>query len=88
MAFEPLSNRVLVIREEQSSTTASGIILPDSAKEKPLQGKVLAVGPEAKEDGISVDDTVVFENFSGTEITLEGQEYLILVSKEILGLIK
>jgi len=88
MAFVPLANRVLVEREEQTNTTASGIIIPDTAKEKPLQGKVVAVGPEAKEDGISEGDTVVFANFSGMEITIEGSEYLILLSKEVLGLIK
>jgi chaperonin GroES len=88
MAFVPLANRVLVEREEQSNTTASGIIIPDTAKEKPLQGKVIAVGPDAKEDGISEGDTVVFANFSGMEITIEGSEYLILLSKEVLGLIK
>ncbi|WP_309499185.1 co-chaperone GroES [Sulfurovum sp.] len=88
MAFEPLKNRVLVTREEQSNTTASGLYIPDSAKEKPLEGKVVAVGPTAKEDGISVGDTVVFASFSGMEITIEGKEYLILLSKEILGLIK
>jgi chaperonin GroES len=88
MAFIPLANRVLVEREEQSNTTASGIIIPDTAKKKPLQGKVIAVGPEAKEDGISEGDTVVFADFSGMEITIEGSEYLILLSKEILGLIK
>ena len=88
MAFIPLANRVLVEREEQSNTTASGIIIPDTAKEKPLQGKVVAVGPEAKEDGISEGDIVVFANFSGMEITIEGSEYLILLSKEVLGLIK
>jgi len=88
MAFEPLKDRVLVLREEQSNTTASGIIIPDTAKEKPLAGKVVAVGPEAKEDGISVGDTVVFAHFSGMEITIEGKEYLILLSKEVLGLIK
>jgi len=88
MAFIPLANRVLVKREEQSNTTASGIIIPDTAKEKPLQGKVIAVGPDAKEDGISEGDTVVFANFSGMEITIEGKEYLILLSKEVLGLIK
>jgi len=88
MAFEPLKDRVLVLREEQSNTTASGIIIPDTAKEKPLEGKVVAVGPEAKEDGISVGDTVVFAHFSGMEITIEGKEYLILLSKEVLGLIK
>ncbi len=88
MAFEPLKDRLLVIREEQSSTTASGLYIPDTAKEKPLEGKVTAVGPKAKEDGISVGDTVVFANFSGMEITIEGQDYLILLSKEVLGLIK
>ncbi len=88
MAFIPLANRVLVEREEQTNTTASGIIIPDTAKEKPLQGKVVAVGPEAKEDGISEGDTVVFADFSGMEITIEGSDYLILLSKEVLGLIK
>jgi chaperonin GroES len=88
MAFIPLANRVLVEREEQSNTTASGIIIPDTAKQKPLQGKVIAVGPDAKEDGISEGDTVVFADFSGMEITIEGSEYLILLSKEVLGLIK
>lgn len=88
MAFEPLKGRVLVTREEQSNTTASGLYIPDSAKEKPLEGKVVAVGPKAKEDGISVGDRVVFGKYSGAEITIENQEYLILESKEILGLIK
>ncbi len=88
MAFQPLANRVLVEREEKKNTTASGIIIPDTAKEKPLQGKVIAVGPDAKEEGINVGDTVVFANFSGMEITIEGSEYLILLSKEVLGLIK
>ena len=88
MAFEPLKDRLLVLREEQSNQTASGLYIPDTAKDKPLEGKVIAVGPDAKEDGINVDDTVVFANYSGTEIKLEGQEYLILESKDILGLIK
>jgi len=88
MAFIPLANRVLVEREEQTNTTASGIIIPDTAKKKPLQGKVIAVGPEAKEDGISEGDTVVFADFSGMEITIEEKEYLILLSKEVLGLIQ
>ena len=88
MAFEPLKDRVLVLREEQSNQTASGIYIPDTAKEKPLEGKVIAVGPKAKEDGININDIVVFANFSGMEITIENKEYLILLSKEILGLIK
>ena len=88
MAFAPLKDRVLVIPEEQSNTTASGLYIPDSAKEKPLQGKVVASGPVAIEEGINVDDTVVFASFSGMEITIEGSTYLILLSKEVLGLIK
>ncbi len=88
MAFEPLKDRLLILREEQSNQTASGLYIPDTAKEKPLEGKVIAVGPDAKEDGINVDDTVVFANYSGMEVTIEGTEYLILKSEEVLGLIK
>jgi len=88
MAFEPLKDRLLVLREEQSNQTASGLYIPDTAKEKPLEGKVTAVGPDAVKDGINVGDTVVFANFSGMEITIEGEDYLILLSKEVLGLIR
>ncbi len=87
MAFKPLANRVLVEREEEVTTTASGIIIPDNAKEKPLQGKVLAVGPDAIDEGISEGDTVVFGKYTGTEINLDGKELLILNSDEILGII-
>jgi len=88
MNFQPLANRVLVEREEEVTTTASGIIIPDNAKEKPLQGKALAVGPDAKEEGINENDTVVFGKYAGSEITLDGKEYLILTSDDILGLLK
>ena len=88
MNFQPLANRVLVEREEEVTTTASGIIIPDNAKEKPLQGKVLAVGPDAKDEGINEGDTVVFGKYAGSEITLENKEYLILNSDDILGLLK
>jgi len=88
MTFQPLANRVLLEREEEVTTTASGIIIPDSAKEKPLQGKVLAVGPDAEDEGISVGDTVVFAKYSGSEIILDDKELLILESNEILGLLK
>jgi len=88
MNFQPLANRVLVEREEEVTTTASGIIIPDNAKEKPLQGKVLAVGPDAKDEGISEGDTVVFAKYGGTEIILDDKEYLILGSDEILGILK
>ena len=88
MNFQPLANRVLVEREEEITTTASGIIIPDNAKEKPQQGKVVAVGPDAKEEGINNGDTVVFGKYGGNEISLDGVDYLILNSDDILGLIK
>lgn len=84
MGFQPLANRVLVQRKEEANTTASGIIIPDNAKEKPLSATVIAVGPEA--EGIKEGDTVVFGKYSGTEIAIDGQEYLILTSEDILGL--
>ena len=88
MNFQPLANRVLVEREEEVTTTASGIIIPDNAKEKPLQGKALAVGPDAIDEGINEGDTVVFGKYAGTEIVLDGKEYLILNSDDILGILK
>jgi chaperonin GroES len=88
MTFQPLANRVLVAREEEVTTTASGIIIPDTAKEKPLQGKVVATGPDAQDEGINDGDTVVFGKYGGTEITLNGTEYLILNSDDILGILK
>jgi len=88
MSFQPLGNRVLIKREEQTNTTASGIIIPDSAKEKPLEGEVIAVGEDAVESGINVGDTVVFPKYSGTEITIEEVEYLIMSSDDILGVMK
>ena len=88
MSFQPLGNRVLILREEQTNTTASGIIIPDSAKEKPLEGKVIAVGKDAIETGITEGDIVVFPKYGGTEITMDGVEYLIMSSKDILGVMK
>ena len=88
MSFQPLGNRVLIKREAQVNTTASGIIIPDSAKEKPLEGKVVAVGKEAIEAGLSEGDTVVFPKYGGTEITIAGIEYLIMSSDDILGVLK
>jgi len=86
--FTPLANRVLVQREEEVTTTASGIILPDTAAEKPLQGKVIATGVDAKEEGINDGDTVVFGKYGGTEIVLDGDDYIILSSDDILGILK
>ena len=86
MAFQPLGKRVLIERVEEAKTTASGIIIPDNAKEKPLNGKVIAVSKES--EGISVNDTVVFGKYSGSELTLDGKEYLIMDNKDILGILK
>jgi chaperonin GroES len=86
MNFKPLGQRVLVKRTEVENKTASGIYIPDNAKEKPLTGNVEAIGSEVKE--LDVNDTVVFGKYSGTEFALEGIEYLILEIKDILGVIK
>ena len=88
MSFIPLGNRVLIEREEQSNQTASGLYIPDSAKEKPLAGKVIAVGKEAIEAGVNEGDTVVFPKYGGTEITVDGKEYLIMNSDDIFGVLK
>ena len=85
MNFKPLGERVLVQRVEESNTTASGIIIPDNAKEKPLQAKVVAVSGEVKD--LQVGDLVVFDKYAGSELTLEGREYLVLETSDILGVI-
>jgi chaperonin GroES len=87
-SFLPLGQRVLVKRVEEATTTASGIIIPDNAKEKPLNAEVLAISNEVKEDGdIQVGDNVVFAKYSGTELSLDGKEHLILNVDDILGII-
>jgi chaperonin GroES len=89
MSFLPLGQRVLVKRVEEETTTASGIIIPDNAKEKPLNGTVIAISSEVKEDGeINEGDTVVFAKYSGSEITLDGIEYLVMNTDDILGILK
>jgi len=91
MSFQPLGNRVLILREEQTNTTASGIIIPDSAKEKPLQGEVKAISKELKEDDnceLNEGDTVVYAKYSGTEISVDGEDYLVLECSDVLGVLK
>jgi chaperonin GroES len=91
MSFIPLGQRVLVKTVEEEAKTASGIIIPDNAKEKPLQAEVKAVSKELQEDDnceIKEGDTVVFAKYSGTEITLDGEEYLVLNCDDILGILK
>ena len=86
MNFQPLGKRVLVERLEDVKTTASGIIIPDNAKEKPLSGKVLAVSSEA--EGVNVGDSVVFTKYGGTEVVLDGKTYLVLKIEDVLGVLK
>jgi len=91
MSFIPLGQRVLVKTVEEEAKTASGIIIPDSAKEKPLQAEVKAISKELQEDDnceIVEGDTVVFAKYSGTEITVDGEEYLVLNCDDILGILK
>jgi chaperonin GroES len=88
MAFQPLGNRVLIERVEEPTTTASGIIIPDNAKEKPLSGNVVAVSQKISDAGlITVGDKVVFGKYSGTELSLEGKTYLVMDKKDILGIL-
>jgi len=86
MNFQPLGERVLVERIEEAKTTASGIYIPDSAKEKPSQGKVLAVSDEVKT--VKVNDTVVFGKYAGSELTLDGTTYLVIETDDLLGIVK
>ena len=86
MNFQPLGKRVLVERLEDVKTTASGIIIPDNAKEKPLSGKVLAVSSEV--EGVNVGDSVVFAKYGGTEVVLDGKTYLVLKIEDDLGVLK
>ena len=86
MNFQPLGKRVLVERLEDVKTTASGIIIPDNAKEKPLSGKVLAVSSEV--EGVSVGDSVVFAKYGGTEVVLDGKTYFVLKVEDVLGVLK
>ena len=86
MNFIPLGKRVLIERQEESNTTASGIIIPDTAKEKPFHGKVVAVSSEV--ESVKVNDTVVFGKYSGSELTIEGSTYLVLEVDDLLGIMK
>lgn len=86
MNFQPLGKRVLVKRVEETKTTASGIIIPDNAKEKPLTGKVVAVSKEISE--LKEGDTILFAKYGGTEVKLDADEYLVLNIDDVLGIVK
>jgi chaperonin GroES len=95
MKLKPLGDRVIVTPIEQGDQTASGLFLPETAKEKPQQGKVVATGPGLrKEDGeripldIKLEDTVLYARYGGTTIKLEGQEYLILKETDVLAIVE
>jgi chaperonin GroES len=95
MALRPLHDRVLVRRLEEDERTAGGIIIPDTAKEKPMQGEVLAVGPGARDAKgvlvpleIEVGDRVIFNKWSGTEVTIDGQELAIMKEADIMGVLE
>ncbi len=95
MKIRPLQDRVIVSRVEEEDMTAGGIIIPDTAKEKPQEGKVIAVGPgKVLDNGTKLEPTVkkgnrvLFGKYSGTEVTLDGDEYLIMREDDILGIIE
>ncbi|ESY63873.1 co-chaperone GroES [Mesorhizobium sp. B283B1A] len=95
MAFRPLHDRILVRRIDAEEKTAGGIIIPDTAKEKPQEGEVLAVGPGARDDGgklveldVKVGDRILFGKWSGTEIRLDGQDLLVMKESDVMGVIE
>ena len=95
MKFRPLHDRVVVRRLEQEERTAAGIIIPDTAKEKPQQGEVIAVGPGARNEkgeivalDVKPGDRVLFGKWSGTEVKIDGQEYLIMKESDIMGVLE
>lgn len=92
-SIKPLGDRVLVSADVAEETTSSGIIIPDTAKEKPQQGTVVAVGPGKVENGNKIDmtvkegDKVLYGKYAGTEVTLDGEEYLIMRESDIVGIL-
>ena len=93
MKLQPLEDRIVVRANESEATTASGLVIPDTAKEKPQQGQVLAVGPGRRAEStgelipldIAVGDKVAYSKYGGTEITIDGEDLLILTSRDVLA---
>jgi chaperonin GroES len=94
VAIKPLEDRIVVQASEAETTTASGIVIPDTAKEKPQEGTVLAVGPGRYEDGnrvpldVKVGDKVLYSKYGGTEVKYAGEEYLVLSARDVLAVIE
>ena len=91
--LKPLDDRIVVQASEGDQTTASGLVIPDTAKEKPQEGSVVAVGPGKFEDGVrvpmdvSIGDKVIYSKYGGTEVKVEGEEYLILSARDVLAIL-
>ena len=95
MKFRPLQDRVLVRRLDDDTKTAGGIIIPDTAQEKPTEGEVLSVGPGARDEhgalvplDVTVGDRILFGKWSGTEVTIDGEELVIMKESDIFGIVK
>ena len=93
--IKPLGDRVLVEPIEKEEVTAGGIVLPETAKEKPQEGEVMAVGPGAINDkgerlpmNVAVGDKIIFSKYAGTEIKLDGEDFLIMAERDVLGILK
>ena len=94
MKFRPLHDRVVIRRVEEEGKTTGGIIIPDTAKEKPMEGEVIAVGPGARNEGgtlvpldVSTGDRILFGKWSGTEIKLDGEDLLIMKESAVMGVV-
>ena len=95
MNLQPLDDRIVVKPNDAEATTASGLVIPDTAKEKPQQGEVVAVGAGRRSEtgdlipmDVSAGDTVVYSKYGGTEITIEGDDLLILTARDVLAIVK
>ena len=96
MNLQPLEDRIVIRSSEAEETTSSGLVIPDSAKEKPSQGEILAVGPGHRSEqtgeiipmDVSKGDTVVYSKYGGTEVTVDGEELLILNARDVLAVVK
>jgi chaperonin GroES len=92
-SLQPLEDRVVVKPSEEEETTASGLVIPDTAKERPQEGEVIAVGPGRFEEGnripmdVKVGDKVIYSKYGGTEVKIEGDDYLILSARDVLAVV-
>ncbi|MCI1641636.1 MAG: co-chaperone GroES [Actinomyces sp.] len=95
ISIKPLEDRIVIRQLEAERTTASGLVIPDTAKEKPQEGEVMAVGPGRIDDNgkrvpvdVKVGDTVIYSRYGGTEVKFEGEEYQILSSRDVLAIVE